>query len=94
MILRSALAGIRKALRVQGQNIELLSLEGWCMYLVGAVGHSLPDTRYTDVWDEFRERWDELKAWDCSPWPYIEYFDTTLSAPPPKAHKLKEYVRG
>jgi hypothetical protein len=81
-------------LRIQGQNIELLSLEGWCTYLIVAVELSFWSKQFTDVRDEFWERWQELKAWDCSPWPYMEYLDANLAAPPPKLHKKEKRLRG
>ena len=93
-VLGSALVEIRKALRSQGQNIELLSLEGWCTYLIAAVEEALNLIQGSDARDEFWERWEELKAWDCSPWPYKEYFDQALSTPPPEVPKPVEEVRG
>jgi SIR2-like domain len=92
-ILRDALTEIRRALRIQGQSRELLSLEGWCTYLIGAVEPISDFAIFTEVRDEFGERWEELKAWDCSPWPYMEYFDDVLVAPPPKPPK-QGLVRG
>jgi hypothetical protein len=93
-ILRIALDEIRRAVRIQGRNIELLSLEGWCMYLLAALGLSLDLINRTTVPDEFWERWDELKAWDCSPWPHKEYFDNALSVPPPPFQSDEREVRG
>jgi hypothetical protein len=93
-ILRLALSEIRRALRTQGRNIELLSLEGWCTYLLHFVESSLAFTRLDVAVDEFSERWQELKAWDCDPWPYRQYLDEALSASPPKPHKHKQQVRG
>lgn len=93
-ILRTALLEIRRALRSQGQNIELLSLEGWCTYLLFAVETSLDFTKRSAVRDEFWERWQELKAWDCSPWPIKEQLDLMLSSSPPKPHQEEQEVRG
>jgi len=92
--LRTALVEIRRALRNQGQNIELLSLEGWCTYLLFSVETSLDFARHGAVRDEFWERWQELKAWDCSPWPHKDYFDNVLSASPPKPQKLEQKIHG
>jgi tetratricopeptide (TPR) repeat protein len=99
IILRTALAEVRRALRNQGQNVELLSLEGWCSYLLYAVESSIGFAsadlaRRSDLLEEFRERWEELKAWDCSPWTYKEYFDEALSPLPPKPQKFSEEVAG
>lgn len=93
-ILRTALLEIRRALRSQGQNIELLSLEGWCTYLLFAVEPSLDFGRRSALLNEFWERWEELKAWDCSPWTHKEYFDEVLSGSPPKPQKETQEVRG
>lgn len=98
-ILRTALAEVRRALRNQGQNIEVLSLEGWCSYLLYAVESSVDFSsgnlaHRTALLEEFRERWEELKAWDCSPWTYKEYFDEALSPHPPKPQKFSEEIAG
>jgi hypothetical protein len=93
-ILRIALDEIRKALRIQGRNIELLSLEGWCMYLLGAVDSSLEFMKMPSISNELWERWDELKAWDCSPWPHREYLDTVLSTSPPILPSDEVEIRG
>src|SRR6202167_2387064 len=93
-ILRLALLEIRRALQSQGQNIELLSLEGWCTYLLFSVESSLDPVSLGAVREEFWERWQELKAWDCDPWPLREYFDDALSATPPEPQRVEQEVRG
>lgn len=93
-LLRAALSEIRRVLRTQGQNIELLSMEGWCTYLLFAVEQSLDHTRSKAIRDEFWERWQELKACDCDPWPHKEYFDEVLSGLPPIPLKEVQEVRG
>lgn len=92
-ILRTALLEIRRSLRNQGRNIELLSLEGWCTYLLYMVETALNFERHPIVREEFGDRWDELKAWDCNPWPHKDYFEQILSAPPPRMQKLEEEVQ-
>lgn len=91
-LLRSALTTTREALRTKGNNIELLSMEGWCIYVLGIIETSL-DFR-SDVMIEYRERWQELKAWECSPWPRMEYFDTLLSKNAPRPHRSDVINRG
>ena len=91
-LLRSALTTIREALRTKGNNIELLSMEGWCIYVLGTLETSLDFG--SDVMIEYRERWQELKAWECSPWPRIEYFDILLSDTVPRPHKSDVINRG
>jgi hypothetical protein len=93
-ILRSALREIRRGLQNEGQNIELLSLEGWCTYLLACVESSLNLARYSTVRDEFEERWQELKARDCDPWSYMEDFEQALSGSPPKQQKVETEIRG
>ena len=89
-ILRSALSEVRRSLRIRPGNIELLSLEGWCMYLLAMVEPSLDLAAYRDVREEFEERWQELKLWDCDPWDYKAFFDTVLASTVPKLPKLEE----
>jgi hypothetical protein len=62
--------------------------------LLYAVESSLDFRRRSTLLNEFWERWEELKAWDCSPWTHKEYFDEVLSAPPPKPQKDRQEVRG
>ena len=96
-LLRVALRGVRRSLHnTSGQNIDLLSLEGWCTYLLFAVERVLafPNSTPTDLWDEFSERWQKLKEWDCDPWPLKEYFQHVLSASPPIKKKQRVVVRG
>ena len=93
-ILRSALSEVRRSLRIRPNNIELLSLEGWCMYLLAMVEPALDLATYGDVREEFEERWQELRLWDCDPWDYKAFFDTVLSSTAPKLPKLEERIRG
>jgi hypothetical protein len=93
-MLRAALSEIRRGLRSQGQNIELLSLEGWCTYLLFAVETSLDFAQRQAVREEFCERWQELKRWDCSPWPLKEHFEQALSKSAPKPPTAEEKIHG
>ena len=79
-ILRSVLSDVRRSiLSTQGQRIDLLSLEGWCTYLLFAVERTIGTSRRS----EFSERWQELKEWDCSPLPLLAYFRNVISDTPP-----------
>lgn len=93
-ILRSALSEVRRSLRIRAGNIELLSIEGWCTYLLARVEPVLDWKKYGDVYEEFKERWQELKLYECDPWDYMEYFDTALSANAPKPPKSVERIPG
>jgi hypothetical protein len=81
-LLRSALKTIRKAVSIQGRNIELLSLEGWCTYLLFNVEHATDFSKAFSIRQEFFERWQELKAWDCDPRPIKDYFEKIVKATP------------
>jgi hypothetical protein len=93
-LLRGALGEIRRALNTQGRNIELLSMEGWCTFLLFAVEQVLDFSSRSSLREEFEERWHELKAWDCSPWPLKEYFDDALKTPQPEPKKEETEVHG
>lgn len=77
-LLRTVLGRIRYAQNTVRRNIELLSLEGWCSYLLFAVEQSIDLNALSRVRAEFQPLWRELKAWDCSPWPVKEFFDLAL----------------
>ena len=94
-LLRTALREIRKSLNnVQERSIHLLSLEGWCTDLLFAVEHAMDGARGWELYQEFSERWQELKAWDCNPQLLMRYFDEALSESPPAPKKTKQIVRG
>lgn len=93
-ILRTALNEIRRGIRSHGQNILLLSLEGWCTYLIFVVEVSLDIRNHFVALNEFSGRWQELKAWDCSPWPHKEALENALAGPPSKPQRAREEVRG
>ena len=94
-LLRTALRALRKSLHnTQGQNISLLSLEGWCMYLLFSVETAIAYSKWSELSEEFSERWQELKAWDCDPNPLILYFNRVLSETPPVRKRGKQVVRG
>ncbi|MDD4349210.1 MAG: SIR2 family protein [Opitutales bacterium] len=86
-LLRGVLERVRKTLNKQGRSIELLSLEGWCSYLLFAVENLLDWSSTPILVEEFRDRWQELKALDCNPWSLIEYFDEVIKTPPKKFTK-------
>src|SRR5881409_2889356 len=83
-MLRRALTEIQRSVRQHVKNIDLLSLEGWCSYVLFAVEAAFDFNRYEAIRDEFWERWHELKAWDCSPWAHKDYFDEVLKGPAPE----------
>ncbi len=93
-LLRTALREIRKSLHnIPGRNINPLSLEGWSTYLLFAVEHAMDGARGWELYQEFSERWQELKAWDCNPLPLKQYFDEALLGTAPVRKKTKQIVR-
>lgn len=106
-LLRTALRDIRKSFHnTHERNIDLLSLEGWCTYLLSAVERAAvmediaqgnqQETDWAKLYElpeEFLERWQELKAWDCDPWPLMEYFAMVLSEDPPALRRETQVVR-
>ena len=94
-LLRTALREIRKSFNnVQERSIHLLSLEGWCTYLLFAVAHAMDGSEGWQLHEEFSERWQELKEWDCNPQSLKQYFHEVLSDIPPVPKKTKQIVRG
>ena len=94
-LLQTALREIRKSLHnVQERSIHLLSLEGWCTYLLFAVAHAMDSSEGWQLHEEFSERWQELKAWDCNPLPLTQYFGEILSKTPPVPKTTRQIARG
>ena len=95
-LLRSALRHIRRSIySAIGTNIYLLSLEGWCMYLLYRIGWMLDrGIREPGLYDNFYDRWQELKTWNCSPWPLLEYFDSVLTEDPPGPSQSEKTILG
>jgi len=93
-ILQKALTDARKALRAHGQNILLLSIEGWVTYLIFGVEQALSWANRTSTREMFWERWQELKAWDCSPWVQTEYFEQELGPNPPAIEPMTRETIG
>ena len=90
MLVRSALLDLRRVLKSHNQNIELLSMEGWITYLTFAVETAENFATRQDTRQEFAERWQELKQWDCSPWEEKDFFDQELSKVPPELEQQIE----
>lgn len=105
-LLRAALQEIRESLNSrEGQNIDLLSLEGWCTYLLmpveSTIYFSSPRNAFheqngtpemPELREEFLERWEELKAWDCDPWTHQEYFRRILATKPSAAKPAMQLI--
>lgn len=82
--LRAVLEETRRATwRADGRSVELLSVEGWCTYLLFAVELSLDFGNYEALREEFVGRWRELRAVECDPWGVEEYFSRVMERKPP-----------
>ena len=78
-MLRTSLQETRRAnARGGGQNVELLSVEGWCTYLLFTVEWSLDFAGYEALREEFVGRWRQLRVNDCDPWTVHDYFSSVL----------------
>ena len=84
-LLREALREIRLATGAGGgRNVELLSMEGWCTYLLFFVEVSVDLLRLESVREEFDARWRELRELDCDPWRVHDYFVRELGREAPE----------
>lgn len=92
-LLRLALAEIQRSLRSQGQDIGLLSLDGWCSYLLYVTRRWDHLGQNLELHEKFRERWQELQATDCSPWQILEQLKGALAVSPPKPRKIEVRIR-
>ena len=93
-LLRLALAEIQRSLRSQGQDIGLLSLDGWCSYLLYVTRPWNHRNQNFELHEKFRERWQELQATDCSPWQIREQLKGALAVSPPIPRKVEDRIRG
>ena len=107
-LLRTALKEIQESYhKTQELNIDLLSLEGWCSFLLRPVEFNIKflnplnypqnqedNTNSPDEDEKFLKRWNELKAFDADPWLYTEYFKKILSGEPPATGHAKQIVTG
>lgn len=79
LLAQDALMNIRRSLVNEGQNIGLLSIEGWCTYLIYIIQHSINLVSARQLQKELIPRWSELRAWDCDPRLVKQFFDEALS---------------
>ena len=83
-LLRRTLQAIRIATQVErGRNVELLSTEGWCTYLLLYVESSIRFADYLKMRDEVWRRWRELSVKECNPLQIQEHFSTALGRKAP-----------
>lgn len=96
-----ALNRIRSGLRGRQLQIELMSLEGWCMRLLGSItqnalfasrGKGLEQTE--EQMERFRDRWNQLATFRCDPWQEMEALDLALGSPSPALRPRTKTTRG
>ena len=100
-LLRATLHQIRRSAHTNvDPNLYVLSLEGWCTYLMYKVqmridldnmahGRGKPDF---ELYDRYSDRWQELKTLECSPWPMLEHFESMLTEEPPGPSRTERIV--
>jgi hypothetical protein len=74
---------IRTGLRGRRQFIELLSLEGWAMRLLGSLRRGERLSSSDEEWERFRDRWLQLTSSRCDPWRETEALHLPLRGPHP-----------
>lgn len=79
-LLMFTLNNIRKSAKNKSNNIELLSLEGWCTFLIVHVEMCIKGPRIEA--SDFSQRWQELKLWDCNPWQIRKDLEQALDGLP------------
>jgi len=79
-LLLIALNNIRKSAKNKSNNIELLSLEGWCTFLIAYVEMCIRSPKQET--SDFTQRWQELKLWDCNPWDTRKDLEQALDSSP------------
>jgi len=75
------LNSIRNSAKNKSNNIELLSLEGWCTFLISHVERCINNPK--NEMSDFSQRWQELKLWDCNPWEIRKGLEQALDSLPP-----------
>jgi len=81
-IAEHALNVIRFHLHSNRDDFYLLSLEGWCLFLLQSINSNihLPQKRSED----YQGRWEQLAKYNCDPWIEIEKFKASVSIPKPR----------
>ena len=101
-LLRSTLHRIRRSSHTNvAANRYLLSLEGWCTYLMYEVETKIERDNWAHgrgnldltLRDIYSDRWQELQALECSPWPILDHFDSVLIEEPPGPSKREQIVQ-
>lgn len=96
-IAESALNSIRSRLQPYLIDYTLLSQEGWAMYLLSLI-RSDADLGSPENWEnwspQYRDRWEHLETFRCSPDLELEYLSDKISGSPPKPKPPSEQRLG
>ena len=93
-IAESALDSIRSRLQPYSIDYTLLSQEGWAMYLLSII-KSDADLGKLENWSpQYRNRWEQLETFRCSPELELEYLSDKISGLPPKPKTPSEQKLG
>lgn len=90
-ITKESLAEIRNRIKPYSSDCEILSQEGWVMFLIKAIEDNKLGIQ--KALGGFRDRWEELRKYRCNPWDEVELLTSELAAPIPKPTPRTEIRR-
>jgi SIR2-like domain len=85
-----ALNSIRSRLQPYLIDYALLSQEGWAMFLLWIIKGSKNREDREDLSPQYRDRWEQLEVFRCSPGVELEYLSERIAEAPPKPKPNKE----
>jgi len=77
-----ALKTIRLHLHSNRDDFYLLSLEGWCLFLLQSINRNYHIQQKGS--GDYRGRWEQLARYNCDPWIELEKFRASVSVPKPR----------
>jgi hypothetical protein len=89
-----ALNSIRSRLQPYLIDYALLSQEGWAMFLLWIIKGSNNREEREDLSPQYRDRWEQLEVFRCSPGVELEYLSERVAEAPPKPKPNKEEKAG
>jgi hypothetical protein len=89
-----ALNSIRSRLQPYLIDYALLSQEGWAMFLLWIIKGSNNREEREDLSPQYRDRWEQLEVFRCSPGVELEYLSERVAEAPPKPKPNKEERAG
>ena len=101
-LLRTTLRQIRRFIYANvAPNLYLLSLEGWCTYLMYKVQTRIEFDNMVEgrgrsdfeLRDRYSDRWQELKTLECSAWPVLADFQSMLAGERPGPSWTERVIR-